>query len=210
MVHRVGFLFFIVFMFFSGLQNKLQAQDTLLLMNGQVLNCHIIGDSGTVFIFELTKRNGKIKIREIHKNEVFSITKFGENEVVLYVEDPPMGNIYTVDEMRFYMAGERDARNNFTAWPTFFAGFIICGTIGFIGQDGFITAMAPPLAYTLAQLIPKIKIRESTMSNLDYKYNDLYADGYEPTARSRKLLRGMEGSFAGSATGILLWLLTKK
>jgi hypothetical protein len=59
----------------------------------------------------------------------------------------------------------------------------------------------------MMQLVPKIKIREKTMSHPEYKYNDIYADGYEPPARSRKLFRAMEGSFAGSATGIALWLL---
>lgn len=193
-----------------GACESAQAQDTLLLMNGQELHCRIVGDSGTVFVFELVKKNGRVKVREIHKNEVFSVTKSGEEEVILYAQDEPLGNIYTVDEMHFYLAGERDARNNFTAWPTFLVGFAICGVTGFIGQDGLITALGPPLVYTLVQLLPKIKIKESTMSNPDYKYNDFYADGYEPPARSRKLFRAMEGSFAGSATGILLWVLTKK
>lgn len=195
---------------FAGLTNQLKAQDTLLLMNGQELHCRITQDSGTVFVFELAKKNGKIKIREIHKNDVFSVTKAGEKEVILYAQDEPLGNIYTVDEMHFYLAGERDARNNFKAWPTFAVGFIICGAIGYIGQDGVITALGPPLAYTLFQLIPKIKIKESTMSSPDYKYNDFYADGYEPPARSRKLFKAMQGSLGGSATGILIWILTKK
>ena len=112
--------------------------------------------------------------------------------------------------MRFYLAGENDARQNFSAWPTFIVGFVMCGTIAFIGQDGWITAMVPPLAYTIAQLFPKIKIRANTMSSESYKYNDMYADGYEPPARSRKLFRAMEGAFGGAATGILAWLVFVK
>ncbi len=183
------------------------AQDTLMLMNGRELGCNIIDDSGTVFIFELTKKSGKVKVRDIHKSDVFSVKRAGGTEEILYAMDEFLGEIYTVDEMRFYLAGEHDARENFDAWPTFIVGFVVCGASGYLGQDGFFTAIVPPLAYTLLQLAPKIKIRESTMSSPNYKHNDIYADGYEPPARSRKIFRALQGSLCGSATGILTWLI---
>jgi hypothetical protein len=183
------------------------AQDTLLLMNGRLMGCRILADTGTVFEFELTKANGKVKQQELHKNDVFSVKKAGQPEVILYAQDELFGDIYSVDEMRFYLAGENDARENYSAWPTFAVGFAVCAGISVWGGDGYITAVGPPILYTLLQLAPKIKIREKTMSRPEYKYNDIYADGYEPPARSRKLFRAMGGSFAGSATGVALWLL---
>ena len=186
------------------------AQDTLLLMNGRHMNCHILADTGTVFEFELTKANGKIKHQELHKNDVFSVKKAGQSEVILYAQDELLGDIYSVDEMRFYLAGENDARENFSAWPTFAVGFAVCAGVSLWGGDGYITAVGPPILYTMLQLVPKIKIREKTMSRPEYKYNDIYADGYEPPARSRKLFRAMGGSFAGSATGVALWFLLIK
>lgn len=186
------------------------AQDTLLLMNGRQMNCRILADTGTVFEFELVKPNGKVKLRELHKNDVFSVKKAGQKEVILYAQDELLGDIYSIDEMRFYLAGENDARENFSAWPTFAAGFALCAGISLWGGDGYITAVGPPILYTMIQLVPKIKIREKTMSRPEYKYNDIYADGYEPPARSRKLFRAMGGSFAGSATGVALWFLLIK
>jgi hypothetical protein len=184
-----------------------RAQDTLLLMNGREMNCRILADTGTVFEFELVKPNGKVKLRELHKNDVFSVKKAGQQEVILYAQDELLGDIYSTDEMRFYLAGEHDARENFSAWPTFAVGFALCAGISLWGGDGYITAVGPPILYTMIQLVPKIKIREKTMSRPEYKYNDIYADGYEPPARSRKLFRAMGGSFAGSATGVALWFL---
>ena len=186
------------------------AQDTLLLMNGRQMNCRILADTGTVFEFELTKANGKIKRRELHKNDVFSVKKEGRSEVILYAQDELLGDIYSIDEMRFYLAGENDARENYSAWPTFAVGFAVCAGVSLWGGDGYITAVGPPILFTMLQLVPKIKIREKTMTRPEYKYNDIYADGYEPPARSRKLFRAMGGSFAGSATGVALWFLLIK
>jgi hypothetical protein len=183
------------------------SQDTLMLMNGRSLPCKIVEDSGTVFLTLLKKSSGRIILREIHKNDVFSVTKRGETEKVLYQQDEMLGNIYSTDEMRYYLAGENDARQNFDAWPTFAVGFALCAGVSVWGGDGYMTAVGPPILYTLLQLAPKVKIREKTMSHPEYKYNDLYADGYEPPARTRKLSRAMEGAFLGSATGVAFWLL---
>jgi hypothetical protein len=181
--------------------------DYLLLMNGREIVCHILADTGTVFLMQLSKPNGRLIEREIHKNEVFSVTMRGETEEILYMQDEMLGNIYSVDEMRYYLAGENDARQNFKAWPTFAVGFALCAGVSVWGGDGYITAVGPPILFTLLQLAPKIKIREKTMSHPEYKYNDIYADGYEPPARTRKLSRAMEGAFLGSATGVAYWLL---
>jgi hypothetical protein len=187
----------------------ISAQDYVLLMNGREMECTVLADTGTVLLLQLSKANGRVIVREIHKNDIFSVN-MGGSEEVYYLQDEMMGNIYSVDEMRFYLAGEDDARQNFDAWPTFFVGFALCAGTSLWGGDGYITAVGPPILYTLIQLVPKIKIREKTMSSPDYKYNDIYADGYEPPARTRKLSRAMEGGFLGSATGVLCWFLFLK
>lgn len=183
------------------------AQDSVLLMNGRAMECTILSDSGTVLLLQLTKPNGKVIVREIHKNDVFSVSYGAGGEEVFYLKDEMLGNIYSVDEMRYYLAGENDARQNFDPWPTFAVGFALCAGVSLWGGDGYMTAVGPPIMYTLIQLIPKIKIREKTMSHPEYKYNDIYADGYEPPARTRKLSRAMEGGFLGSAAGVAYWLL---
>lgn len=199
------------FSFFSLIsQQAVLSQDTLLLMNGRTLNCNILADTGTVFVFELAKKSGKIKVHELHKNDVFSVTKEGLPEYVLYSPNPMMGDIYQVDEMRFYLAGENDARNNFTAWPTFIVGFVLCGGISYLGEEGLLLSIVPPLIYTVAQLIPKIKIREETISDMSYQHNDFYADGYEPPARTRKIIRALQGAYAGAAAGLVAFILIGK
>jgi hypothetical protein len=186
------------------------SQDKVLLMNGQDLECKIVADTGTVLVVDITRKKGKVKRHEVHKSEIFSITKAGQPEQVFYAKDEMLGDIFEVAEMRVYLAGEKDARENYSALPTFIAGFVLCGAVAYWGEDGYFTALIPPVAYTVFQLIPKIKIREKTMSDKGYKYNDFYLYGYEPPARSRKLIRGMQGGFGGSAAGVVLWMLLHK
>jgi hypothetical protein len=203
---RSVIIFMVVFLFGS----PFFAQDKVLLMNGQEFSCRIVSDSTVDIVFEVTRKSGKLKTYERHKSDVFSYTYSGQPEKVLYAMDTLLGDMYTEQAMRVYLAGERDARENYHPIGTAVAGFVICGTIAYAGQDGYLTLMAPPVLYTLAQLVPKLKIREKTMSNPDYKYNDYYADGYEPPARSKKVVRAMESSFAGAATGMALWFLIGK
>lgn len=187
-----------------------RSQDTLLLMNGQLLPCKILSDSGTVIEMELIKRKGKIKQREIHKSEIFSIRKGSEPEVILYAQDEIIGDDLTVEEMSFYLAGQGDARANYNGFPVFIIGLAACGTIAYLGGDGYLTAVVPPIAYIMVQFIGRVKVQKDSMSNPNYDQNDMYAYGYGPTARSRKMIRAMEGGFAGSALGVTLYLLLNK
>lgn len=188
----------------------IHSQDTLLLMNGQLLPCKIVADSGTVIEMEIIKRSGKIKLRDIHKSEIFSVKKGSQPEIVLYAKDEIIGDDLTEEEMRFYLAGQGDARNNYKAMHVFLIGVAACGTIAYLGGDGYMTAMVPPIAYVLVQFIGRVKVQKDSMSNPNYDQNDMYAYGYGPTARSRKMIRAMEGGFAGSALGVTLYLLLNK
>ncbi|MFN0031419.1 MAG: hypothetical protein ACKVOR_04600 [Flavobacteriales bacterium] len=183
------------------------AQDTLLLMNGQQLLCSIKSDTSLVILMEVTKKNGKVKVREIHKSDIFSVTKAGEKETVLYTQNEMFGDIFTEEEMRIYLAGEGDARSNYDTKHIFIIGVAVCFAISFSNGDGYITSLAPPLIYTLIQLIGKLQIPAETIRDEKYRYNDFYAYGYEPPARSRKLFSALKGGFMGSALGVIVWYL---
>lgn len=188
----------------------LYAQDKILLMNGLERNCRIISDTGFVIRYEITKKNGKIKELLANRGEVFSYTVAGKEENIVYELDTLFDdNFYSPSQMRAFLAGQHDGRNNFNAKHIAIIGFAVCGTSAFLGGEGYFTAVGPPVLYTLAQFIGKVKIREKTMSNVNYKYNDIYADGYEPPARTKKLLTALWSGFAGSATGVTLFFILK-
>ncbi len=204
---RISLLLF-VFLFSTSLSSI--AQDKILLMNGAEMECKIVADTGYVIVFDIQKKNGKIKQRMANRGEIFSYTKSGQEEVILYELDTLFGeNFYAVPEMRSFIAGQYDGRNNFKAHHIGAIGMVTCGTIAYLGGEGFITAVGPPLVYTLCQFIGKVKIRESTMTNKNYKYNDFYADGYEPPARTKKLITALWSGFAGSALGVGMYFVFK-
>ena len=178
-------------------------------MNGRELVCKHLSDSGLVMYFDIPKRSGKSRIVRFHRNEVFSIRRDGSERIV-YAQDPMSENFYSVDEMRFYMAGERDARENFHAWIPFGMSLALCAPAAFIGEDGVLLSVFPPMVCALGQLIPKVKIRERYMSSLSYKHNDLYLEGFTPKAQSRRLSRALIGGYAGSALGVATWFLLGK
>jgi hypothetical protein len=146
-----------------------------------------------------------VKTREVHKNDVFSYTPAGSDEILLYAEDPAIGDIYSVASMRMYIKGEQDAMNFYHARPTAAVGFVLAGTAAYLTEGGVIGSFVFPMAYTVFQLAPRIKIREEFMSSPDYKYNDMYADGFEPRARTEKILSAFGGSMLGAVAGIAVY-----
>ena len=199
---RIGILF--SFILFSTL---LHSQDVVLLMNGREWKGQITSLEGTVITLSTTSKKGKVKEHQIDKTDIFSYTKAGQTAVVLYAQDEMIGDIYTPDQMKVFIVGEQDARDNFHARPTAIVGFIICGAVAYYVEGGLMGSIALPIAYSIFQLAPKIHIREQFMSDTNYKYNDFYADGFEPVARTKKILTAMGSGFAGAAAGVVVYAI---
>jgi len=170
------------------------------------------GDSSTwcptrTNAFERIFEKGKVSEKLLHRSDVFSIQFEDKEEQVLYALDEVLGDWMTLDEMRIYMSGEQDARNNYKAKWAFYAGLPIGATTAFLAQGGLILTIGGPVLYTLVQLAPNIRIREKTITNPVHKYNEIYALGYERVARSRIVVQALKGSAIGMAAGIAGYFL---
>ena len=186
----------------------LHSQDRLLMMNGETIEGRIVDDLGMEIRIELETKKGKTKEYYFHRSEVFSVTKEGKEEVLLYQYNDEEGNFLTEDQMRIFIAGEQDARSNYNVKPTAIIGLVL-GTGGAIlAGGGLITTVSIPILYTAYQFIPVIHIKEQTITNPAHQYNDAYAMGYERVARSRRVLTALKTSAAGMAVGVVVVLLT--
>ena len=183
------------------------AQDKILTMGGQLIECEIVDDLGIDIRYIFTKKNGKVKDKRMHRSDIFSITRAGQEEQVLYAKDEALGDWLTVEEMRIFIAGEQDAQNNYDVkWITI--GGVGTGAIlAYAAQGGLMVTIAGPVLYTIAQLIPVIRIEEETMSDLSNQYNEVYALGYERVARSKRVVAGLKSSAIGMLAGIVTWIL---
>jgi hypothetical protein len=179
------------------------AQDTLITMAGYEIPCEITNKEGYKVEFKIEKRKGKKKDRSMHKSEIFSLIQNGEEEV-LYAPDPILGDDLSVQEMRIFIAGERDARKYYDARPTFWVGFGASMAGAIFASGALLATLTLPVLYPLAQLIPVIKIKEKYISDPNHRYNEVYAAGFESVARSKKVLGGLKGAFLGALTGVLI------
>ena len=192
-----------------GIHSQVQ-QGKVLLMNGSIIENTLWEEKdGMIYIYE-QKQNlfGKEKTRavELNKSEIFSLAN-GSKEQVLYYQDTMLGDYYTPEEMRMYLAGAGDSRKNFKASHVAAFGFALCSVAGYLVGDGLMILIVPPITYAALQYVGKIKIREKYMSDPNFKYNDLYAEGFEPPARSRKMIRGALSGVVGSVTGVVLYII---
>jgi hypothetical protein len=111
--------------------------------------------------------------------------------------------------MRIFLLGEKDAFQRYQARHTAILGFLMCGAVSYVGGDGIMSLIGPPIVYTLAHIPGKIRVRKHHISNDALKYNDLYAEGFEPVARGRRLSKAMVWSSLGSVVGLLSYFVTK-
>ena len=183
---------------------SLPAKATIQRMSGHQIECTLMADNGTELEFEIEKRNGKKKLIKLHKSEVFSVL-FEGGEWVLYAQDLVLGDDYTVEEMRIFLAGAHDAIAHYNATPTALVGLAFGAAGPLVGAGGLVLTIAPVLAYTLFQMAPIIQIKG--VSNPDYMNNEIYALGYESVARSEKILGGLKGSAVGAAVGVIIYII---
>ena len=210
MMFKLKSILFFVTSFFPLLTFSQVQQGKILLMNGSVVENTLWEEKGGMIYIYNQKKNlfGKEKTRaiELNKSEIYSVSN-GSKEQILYYQDTMLGDYYTPEEMRVYLAGAGDARKNFKARHVSAIGFAVCTVAGYLVGDGLLILIIPPVTYAALQYVGKIKIREKYMSDPNFKYNDLYAEGFEPPARSRKMIRGALSGLLGSATGVVIYFI---
>ncbi len=200
-------LFTGVFGFWFSAVGQTNFTDTIYFMNGDILPCDILDDSQIDVVFEFQKRNRK-KIREkaVHKSEIFGIVNNGETEIY-YEENPIVGDDLSILEVQTYLAGQRDARENYKTQLVFVTGLGISLASSILGEGALLAVTVPVIIYPVAQYIPYIKIKEETITDPRHKYNVIYAEGYEGVARGKRLMSALKSSAAGSVLGAFFYRL---
>jgi len=205
MLNKIFTIFLILFFSQTYFSQTVIVQDTIYLMNGQVVGEKIIDTLlGAVTIINPKKPGRKINYE---LDQLYMVRYANGIKRYYYEQDTLHGNWFTRDEMWMYMKGENDARKGFKARGALI-GSGIAGIIG--GMTGTFYAPILPYGYMALSGLPKIRIRGNTISNPVNVESDAYILGYERVARQRRKIKSVIGGSIGLAVGYGLYFLLNK
>lgn len=194
MLKHLFFSLFLTYFCFSGFsQDK---KDTILLMNGSIIISEVVDTTNGVTTIRDIKKPGRNIV--IENDRIFSITN-ATGEHVMYVYDTIIGNEFTEEEMRYYIKGEQDAEKGFKARGALY-GNLALGLAS--GVTGSFFCPIPPFAFIAMSGLPKVRIKHSTVSNMEYLKQEAYIMGYERVARKKRKFQSMIGGGAGLVVGL--------
>jgi hypothetical protein len=172
------------------------SNDTILMMSGQEVISMVYDTSFGNITYKNPKPDGDPIT--VETSDVFSIRN-NKGEMIKYVQDTAGENDLTVEEMRYYIKGQQDARKGFKPRGAFWANIGI-GLAS--GATGSFFCPIPPFAFTALSGLTKVKIKHSTVSNLEYLKHDTYILGYEHIARGKRKTRSLIGGGIGLVGGL--------
>jgi len=191
-------LFFLLLMAGYGVQ----AQDTINLMNGQLLSGKVIGQS-TMEIRYLVPRRGKMVERTEPTDGVFSVTDSLGHEKVWYFKDTLFGNTYTVPEMRWYIKGERDARLGYKPIVPILGGFALGAGLTMAMNLQVNSLLIPPI-YAGAMAWPRVYVTRGSITDPNMDGDPVYATGYSAAGRPKRVINCLLSSAVGVLVGLAM------
>lgn len=176
------------------------AQDRINLMNGQVLQGRVLGQSSLEIRYQVPK-GARLLDRTEPTENVFSVTDSLGREKVWYFMDSIFGNDLTVDQMRWFINGERDARKGYKPWGPMIIGFV-AGAAPVIALDMEVNSLLIPPLYAGIMAWPRVHVTRGSISDLNMEGDPHYAEGYSAAARPKRVVKSLLASALGVAVGL--------
>lgn len=178
------------------------AQDKINLMNGQVLEGKVVGQS-TLEIRYLVPKKDRWVERAEPTSGVFSVTDSLGQEKVWYFMDTLFGNEYTVPQMRWFINGERDARNGYKPWGPMIGGFALGAGLT-MALDLEVNSLLIPPVYAGLMAWPRVYVTRGSISDPNMEGDPIYATGYSAAGRPKRVVKSLLSTAAGVAAGLLM------
>lgn len=179
-----------------------QAQDRINLMNGQVLEGQVVGQSSLEIRYLVPKRRGMVERKE-PTSSVFSVVDSTGQEKVWYFMDTLLGNDYTVPQMRWFIAGERDARKGYKPILPVLGGFVAGAGLTMALYLEVNSLVIPP-AYAGLMAWPRVYVTRGSISNPMMEGDPVYATGYSAAGRPKRVVRSLLSTAIGVGVGLLM------
>lgn len=200
MVIRPSFLLFLLPL--TTLVQAQQGPDRINLMNGQVIEGRVLGQSSLEVRYQVPK-GARLLERSEPTESVFSVVDSLGREKVWYFQDTAFGNEYNVDQMRWFINGERDARKGYKPWGPMVGGFLVgAGTV--IALDLEVNSLLIPPVYAGLMAWPRVHVTRGSISDPNMEGDPYYATGYSTVGRPKRVLRSLLSSALGVAVGVAI------
>lgn len=177
------------------------SQDRILLMNGETIEAKVIGQSTLEVRYLTTRKNGDLKERAEPTEEVFSVTDSLGRERIWYFYDTVFGNDLTIEQMRWFLKGEQDARKGYKPiWPM--VGSFATGAGLVIGLNWEMNGLFVPPITAGIMAAPRVHVTRGSITDPLMEGDPYYATGYARVGRSKRVIRCLIASFIGVGVGL--------
>ncbi|MFN8351017.1 MAG: hypothetical protein U0U25_06095 [Flavobacteriales bacterium] len=178
------------------------AQDKINLMNGQVLEGRVLGQSTLEIRYQVRKGERLIERTEPTES-VFSVTDSLGRERIWYFMDTVFGNELTIPQMRWYMEGERDARKGYKPLVPMLLGFV-AGAAPVLALDLEVNSLLIPPVYAGLMAWPRVNVTRGSIRDPSMEGDPNYAMGYAAAGRPKRVLKCLASSFIGVGVGLAI------
>ena len=192
----------LLLLFVMALIGLVRGQDKINLMNGQVLEGKVIGQS-TLEIRYLVPKKHKMMERAEPTSGVFSVTDSLGHEKVWYFMDTLFGNDYTVPQMRWFLNGERDARNGYKPILPMLGGFVLGAGLT-MAMDLEVNSLLIPPIYAGVMALPRVYVTRGSITDPNMEGDPVYATGYSAVGRSKRVVNCLLSSAVGVLVGLAM------
>lgn len=216
-MNRFIFIFLFLTTFFVFETTK--AQDKILLLNGKSFEGKFLSRSEDLVNFNFIKKSGKIKPFSFENNRVYSFTKSGEEESVLYKKDTSIYHFYSQYEMRMFIYGEKDAYERFKGTRPWVSGFVIglgvslydthLNNEGLLKRQPSIAQFIVPFVVPIVTGAIKPKMKAKYASDPTFLANEFYIEGFKKVRRFKRVKSSLIGTICGVATGMIAYSLAQ-
>lgn len=177
-----------------------QAKDRILLMGGQTIDAQVIGQS-TLEIRYLAETRKGLRERREPTESVFSVTDTLGRERIWYFFDTVFGNDMTVDQMRWFIKGEQDARKGYKPiWPM--VGGFVTGAGLTIGLNLEVNSLLIPPLFAASMALPRVHVTRGSITDPLMEGDEYYAYGYAKVGRTKRVINTLISTAAGVLVGI--------
>lgn len=178
------------------------AQDKINLMNGQILEGRVLGQSTLEIRYQVRKGERLIERTEPTES-VFSVTDSLGRERIWYFMDTLFGNELTIPQMRWYMEGERDARKGYRPLVPMLLGFV-AGAAPVLALDLEVNSLLIPPVYAGLMAWPRVNVTRGSIRDPSMEGDPHYAMGYAAAGRPKRVLKCLASSFIGVGVGLAI------